>query len=240
MKKALFIITILLAVSETASCQDTTAKPLTKPGRRKEIGVSILTPLILMAGTQDQSGRYTNVTFRYRFTFRRAVRAFVGFASNNPPYPSLYEAGVVTNSTTTYEVVVRTRPSNFQAGIGYEYMVGERLKQVPAIDLVYANLFEKDEHTFVKYSSNVDSTGGGSYLYERIDSTRSVYTQNYDKIGINLSYSLRYELSRKWIITASIVAAYRYTRRGAGKNAIVHQDFDIIGPLSDISIFYRF
>ncbi len=240
MKKALLIITILFAVSQTARCQDTTAKPITKPGRQKEIGVSILTPLILMAGTQDQSGRYTNATFRYRFTFRRAMRAFVGFASNNPPYPTLYEAGVITNSTTTYEVVVRTRPSNFQAGIGYEYMVGERLKQVPAIDIVYANLFEKEEHVFVKYSNTLDSTGGGSYFYERIDSTRSVYTQNYDKIGINLSYSLRYELSRKWIITASIVAAYRYTRKSSGNGVKATQDFDIVGPLSDISIFYRF
>ena len=233
-------MTVIFALSETASSQDTTAKPITKPGRQKEIGVSILTPLILMAGTQDLSGRYTNATFRYRFTFRRAMKVFVGFASNNPPYPSPYEAGVVTNSTTTYEVVIRTRPSNFQAGIGYEYMVGERLKQVPAIDIVYANLFEKEEHVFMKYRNNIDSMGNGSYVYERIDSTRSVKTYNYDKIGINLSYSLRYELSRKWIISASIIAAYRYTSRGSGKNKIVNHNFDIIGPLSDISIYYRF
>jgi hypothetical protein len=184
--------------------------------------------------------RYTNVTYRFRFTEKHAARVFAGAGGRRPSYPDPLHTGQIVSTSTPAYFLVRntTRPSNFQAGIGYEYIFGSRLKKVLGADLVYNNIFEKEEYYYVKLQ---DSVGSGITFtnYSRIDTGSFVTTRNYDKAGLNLNFSLRYDFSRRWVVTGTMIAALRYSRSGRDGGYI--NTFDLnISPVGDLSVFYKF
>jgi len=84
-------------------------------------------------------------------------------------------------------------------------------------------------------------TGQTTREFTKIDTGGYVRTPNYDKVGINLSYSLRYEVSRRWMISASTIMTNKFywdkkTNGSRGQN----YEMNFVGLISDISIFYRF
>lgn len=210
------------------------------PKKSSEIGVSISSAFFVLAGVTDYNERFTNVTYRRLFPKNHAIKLFTGVALFNS-YSNNYQQGYYIPSvahTTIYPTSEISTPSNFQVGLGYEYIIGKRkLKQVFGVDLVYNNKFERKNFYYMQV---YDSTGNGHSESTRLDTGAYVKGTNFDKFGFNVSYSLRYQFSKHWVATASCIASYRnYRRREKGMEGNV-SDFNMNGLISDISIFYKF
>jgi len=152
--------------------------------------------------------------------------------------------GVVSanNTSTVYLMNNRTTPSNVQFGLGYEYVMGsKKLKHAVGIDVYYNNKFVRDQYFYYRDYDSTHTNGQTTREFTKIDTGGYVRTQNYDKVGINLSYSLRYEVSRRWMISASTIMTNKFywdkkTNGSRGQN----YEMNFVGLISDISIFYRF
>jgi hypothetical protein len=237
--KSTIITVLLISIAFNSKGQDSIVAPV-KPEKPHEFGISILAPLFMLSGGRDNPDRYSNLMYRYRFTEHHAMRVFAGTAMPQESYPNIYDIYYVVESPFIYPVLVRTRPSNFQVGIGYEYITAGRLKQVPSIDIVYNNVFEKEEFYYLKTYQTKDSIGNKTSHIQRVDTAGFVRTSNYDKIGINLSYSLRYDLSSRWQITGSFILSYRFSQRRTKSGTVSNHDLNMPGLLGDLSVFYKF
>jgi hypothetical protein len=240
-QKKIFAVVLLTAFSLMTNAQDTLKNKSLKPTRPREIGVSILSPVIMLAGVFDNSGRYSNLTYRYRLTERHAIRGFVGTSMGTHEIPEMIPEIVNTASQTSiYSAVNKTSKLNFQVGAGYEYLRGGKLKHGPGLDLVYCYAQEKSEHYYFSGKDTVDPQGNKRMEYTRLDTGSYVKKTDINKFGVNLHYSLRYELSRKWIVTASMIGSFRVyrTRNQYGTSTV--NDFNMNGLIGDVSVFYRF
>jgi hypothetical protein len=231
-----FPFLLIMLAAQLMRGQDTVQGPF-KPDRPHELGLSIHMPILMIMGISNEVPRYSNLTYRYRLNDRRAIRAFIGARPPQDRYPDPVSAGIIpAQDTTYYNVIYSTEPSNFQTGVGFEWMFGRRLKHVPSVDIVYNNVFHKDEYFTMQTLRH-----GNTAVSSKLDSTAYVRAYNEDRYGFNFSYSLRYPLSRRWVITGSLVISYRYTSRLTHTGGVItNHSFDLHGPLSDISIFYRF
>jgi hypothetical protein len=234
------IIVPLALLTMTLSGQDTLTKQNNSMAKKHELGISLTTPMIILLGASDYNERYTNLTFRYFLSDKHAVKPFIGI-SPNPNNPNTDQYISSTNTSTIYLSNYSQTPSNFQVGIGYEYIMGKKkLKHVIGADILYNNKFLKEKHSYYKITDSTDIKGNTNNVTTPIDTGAYVKTNNYNKIGFNLSYNLRYELSKRWIITASTIASSKYYREGKSNSRINVYDFNIVGLISDISVFYRF
>jgi hypothetical protein len=245
MKKQISYTAILLALAFQVTAQDS-LPPRNQPERPHELGISVLTPLIMLAGASDYQERFSNLTYRYRFTKISAFRAIIGAAPmmNNYGYNSTpyYErpAVVTSNTSTLYPIDEVTTPSNFQVGVGYEYIRGRRLKHCVGIDLVYNNKFEKHKNYFMLRREETDPNGQKVMREYQLDSASTVKAMNFDKIGCNIFFSLRFEATKKFFITASTIATLRYWQSGIAPNKGTTMDMNLVGLIGDVSLFYRF
>ncbi|MBL7931915.1 MAG: hypothetical protein JNL60_08435 [Bacteroidia bacterium] len=210
------------------------------PAKSSEIGVSVSTAFFVLAGVSDYNERFTNVTYRRLYPKHHALKLFTGVALFNS-HENNYQQGYYipgTPHTTIYPTSEITTPSNFQVGVGYEYIIGKKkLKQAFGFDLVYNNKFERNKFYYLKLH---DSTGTGATEPTRLDTGAYVKGTNFDKFGFNISYSLRYQFSKRWVGTVSCIGSYRfYKRRENGIESTI-SDFNMTGLISDISIFYKF
>jgi hypothetical protein len=238
-QKTATVLMIVLVL--TIHAQDSTITKPARPERPHELGISVLTPMIVLAGGSVNSwDNFTNLTYRYRVTEKRAFKLFIGAGRKNSYYPDPLFTGQIVPTTNPAYYLIRndTRPSNFQVGIGYEYMFGKRLKHVLGTDIVYSNSFEKTEYYHVKIQESTQS-GVTTTNYTRLDTGSYATAMNYDKMGLNLAYSLRYELSRRWAVTGTFIAALRYSRSRQDGGYV--ESFELnITPIGDISAFYKF
>lgn len=241
-QKIIFLCLLPLTVS-IANAQDTIKTKMPKPERPHEIGIGVATPLCLLMGVTDYSGRFTNLTYRQWLDGKRAIRAFVGanFVEETDPYTQPYNSGIIpTSEPLVYSTKRTTRPTNFQIGVGYEYMSGGRLKHGPGIDLVYNNVFEKTEYFDMKVYQTSGPNNSYTDHYDRLDSGAYVKGVTTNKFGFNLSYSLRYEMTKRWVFTASAMGSFRVATVNAPTGKSTNFDFNMVALLSDISLFYRF
>lgn len=238
MKNKISITLAIIALNCAAQQQDSLTVKSPVPAKSTEIGVSVSSALFVLSGVTDYNERFTNVTYRRLFPKNHAIKLFTGVALFNS-YVDGYQQGYYIPAvahTTIYATSEITTPSNFQVGLGYEYIVGKRkLKQAFGVDLVYNNKFERHNFYYVRVHDN-----GGKLESTPLDTGAYVKGTNYDKFGFNLSYSLRYQFSKHWVVTASCIASYRnYRRREKSMDGNV-SDFNMNGLISDISIFYKF
>src|SRR5690606_3165141 len=99
------------------------------------------------------------------------------------------------------------------------------------------NKFERNNFY---YMQKHEIAGSGQAEYTRLDTGAYVKGTNFDKFGFNISYSLRYQFSKRWVATASCIGSYRaYKRREKGMEGNI-SDFNMTGLISDISVFYKF
>ena len=237
-KKKLLLYLFLMSIT-TVNAQDSSKTKSRKPTFRNEVGISILTPVIVLAGATDKSNRFSNVTYRYRLSQRHALRTFLGtaifFASKDI---GIYRPVILQgNQFLYYTGEITSILRNVQVAIGYEYMIGSKLKHVFGVDLVYNNMLKKEE-SFI--ADPVFYPEIASMTYHKRDSTFFTRTTPINKVGFNFNYSLRYELSRRFIITSSFIAALRFSSFGRGSRDFTTTTLDMTGIVSDISVFYRF
>src|SRR5262249_26081732 len=107
-----------------------------------------------------------------------------------------------------------------------------KLKHVLGADVLYNNKFLREEYFYYEQTSDNKTT--------RIDTGSYVKTSNFDKLGLNLHYTLRYELSSRWLVTASATMANKFYRQKVRNSYSNNYSIDMLGLISDISIFYRF
>ncbi len=233
-------ITILLAaLIFTASAQDSSLVKK-KPLRPHEIGFSASTAFFFLSGVTDYNERYTNVTYRYFFKEKQALKVFTGINMFNPENRTKSELRSVSQSSL-YANTEKKTPSNFQVGIGYEYVLGKgKLKHVIGLDLLYNNKFEKEQFYYSESKDTVDSKGNHFRNFNRLDTGAYLKTNNYDKFGLNLNYSLRYRLSKNWVITAGMLISYRTYRRKDKYGTSTVSEGNFNGIISDVSVFYTF
>jgi len=229
-----------MATAFTVKAQDSLSLRKKSPERKHEVGVSIITPLIIVLGATDYNERFSNLTYRRFLSDKHAVKSFVGIGSagivpNNPRTVS------ATNTSTVYFINNRTTPSNFQVGFGYEYILGnKKLKHVFGADLVYNNKFLKEEFFYYQEIDSVGVNGKRFHQTTQLDTGSYVKTNNYDKIGFNLSYSLRYDISKRWVITASGTLSSRYYRQKVRNTYNTGTELEYVGLVSDVSLFFKF
>ncbi len=240
MKKNLAVCLMLILNGLSAQIKDSLASPPKKG--HNEIGVSVSSALFVLSGVTDYNERFTNVTFRHLFPKHHAVKLFTGVALFNGDNRDFQQSYMPTaGNTTIYPTSEKTTPSNFQIGIGYEYILGKKkLKQVFGLDLVYNNKYERNNFYYLKVQDTSGSGNAQDKITTRLDTGNYVRGTNFDKYGINLSYSLRYDHSKHWAFTVSCIGQYRmYRRKENGRDYSV-SDFNMNGLLSDISVFYKF
>jgi hypothetical protein len=237
------LCTMVLLTSCSLSAQDSLRTTSSTQGfKRHEVGVSVLTPLIILAGATDYNERFTNITYRFRKNKNHAFKTFAGLSRNETPlYYHDQPAGMLgASGNTVYPEVITHIPSNFQLGAGYEFIIGRRVQQAFGLDFVYNNKFEKQEHFYREAYTVAEPNGMKRTEERRLDTGSFVTSRNYDKIGFDLSYSLRFPLAKRWLVTASVIGSYRYFKGyDNGRTYSIH-DWNINGLLSDVSIFYRF
>lgn len=224
----------------TGRAQDTLSPVIKKPQRPHEIGFSASTIFFVMAGVSDFNERYTNLTYRYLPGHHHGLKAFAGinmFNANNE-----FRSGVVSvTQSTVYATTERISPSNFQLGLGYEYIIGKRrLQQVVGLDVLYNNKFEIHRSYYTNSRDSTDNRGQHYIYTSRIDTGAHTTATNYDKFGLNLNYALRYSLSKRWLLTASMLVSYKTYRRREQQGYSRVSELNFNGLISDVSVFYRF
>ena len=238
------IFTLLLVLTALFSkSQDSLTNSLKIKARPNELGIDISSLLTILMGTQDYSGRYTNLTYRHWIADNHALRAFIGnnFQEETDPFSLPQNSGIIPGEQPlVYSTKVTTTPTNFQVGIGYEYLHGGRFKHGPGADLVYNNVYEKTEFFNVKVYESKDSTGMTTQQWDKLDSGAHVQVVNINKFGFNLGYSIRYQITKRWVISAGTMGSFRVSARSGPTGTIYNFDFDMVGIISDISLFYRF
>jgi hypothetical protein len=236
MKHLIALFIVLIFTLEIKS-QDSTAKtPLKSP--RHELGVGILYPTLVIFGAyNDNIERYTNLTYRKWFKEKYSFKAFAGtiFPNSMDNYSKNTVVILPGNTQLIGNTMIQT-PSNCQFGFGFERYIGhKKLKLYTGIDVVYNNKFVKKSfyYTYAKDSAANSIT--------KLDTGAYVSTRNFDKIGLNFNFGVRYEFNKQWVLTANYTAMTRFWQF-KNPNGSTSQYFDLnsTGLISDISLFYRF
>ena len=239
MKSEKLIIIILIGAISMVKAQDSSFVGK-KPARPHEIGFSASTVFFLLAGVSDYNERYTNITYRYFLKEKHALKFFTGANVFNPDNTIKSELRSV-NQSSVYATTEKKTPSNFQLGLGYEYILGKgKLKHVIGVDLLYNNKFERENFYFMNVKDSINSKGNHELKSTRVDTGAYLKTNNYNKFGLNLSYSLRYRLSKKWVITAGMLLSYKTYRRKETYGYTTVGEGNFNGIISDVSVFYTF
>jgi hypothetical protein len=238
-------ILLFLFISSTCfklKAQSDTIAPVTFKESRHEIGLGILSPFLMVVGATDLNERYTNFSYRYRIHQKHAIKAFIGNAFfNSNENKMTQERMQATPGQTVYLNRVFRTPTNFQTGLGYELILGKnKLKHVVGVDLLYNNKFTSEHTSYFLLKDSSVANGNNSIIGRGIDTGAATLTRNYDKFGANFSYNLRYEFSKKWLITSSFVMNYRFYKRRENGILAGISDFSINSLISDISLYYRF
>lgn len=233
---------VLLLVTGLVAAQKNDSLGTGSKKSSNEIGISVSSALFVLSGVSSHNERFTNLTVRHLFPKHHALKVFTGlapFSGSGDDFQQAYLPPV--GNTTIYPTSEKRTPSNFQVGIGYEYIIGKKkLKQAFGLDLVYNNKFERTNFYYMKVEDPSGSGSDADKKYTRIDTGAYVKGVNFDKYGFNLSYNLRYEASKHWVFTVSCIAECRtYRREEKGRETSVF-DFNMNGILSDICVFYRF
>ncbi|MFO0357394.1 MAG: hypothetical protein ACK50A_10580 [Sphingobacteriaceae bacterium] len=240
MKKSMIILFVLFIGQ--ARSQDTLNKSQAFTDKRHEFGVSMLSPFFIITAANDRNERFTNLSYRYRFNQRHALKALVGVVMFDESEERFKQEKVQSVPGKTVYLTAETKiPTNFQTGIGYEMMFGYgKLKHVVGIDLIYNNKFISQDKYYTQVTDTLDANGYKTFSINKLDTGRVIKTSNLDKFGANISYSLRYEISPRWALTGSFILNYRYYERRTNGIMAGISDFNINGLVSDISVFYRF
>ena len=235
--KHLITVLIVIAFTIQAKSQDSLNKKPSKTPRH-ELGLGILYPtLVVFGASNDNYERYTNLTYRRWFKEKYSFKVFAGtiFPNSMDNYSKSTVVIMPSNTHLNGNTIIET-PSNCQFGLGFERYIGhKKLKLFAGLDVVYNNKFVKKTfyYTYAKDSAanNIAKLDTGAY----------VNTRNFDKIGLNLNFGVRYEFNNLWVITATCVNSFRFiqTKTPAGGTNRVY-DLNTNGLISDISLFYRF
>lgn len=235
--KRMFVILMtlqMLTFSIGAQINDSVA---IKPMPRHELGLSVLYPsLVILGGTPTGNEFFNNLSYRYRLTHNTGVHVFVGTTFPGS-MNSVREASVrVQPGNHNYLAYTEVQmPSNCQFGIGYEYLVGERkVKFLIGADFVYNNQFVKEIFYYAKAGDSLKIAPA------RIDTGSYVKSQNLNKYGVDLRLGMRYEINRRWVLTAECTMSQRFYRRSTPVGRLGIYDFNINRLVSDVSLFYRF
>lgn len=240
--KNILIAPLLFAMNTSIAQNDTLRISHPFNENRHEIGLGILSPFLMIVGATDFNERYTNLSYRYRYSEKHSAKVMIGNAFFNSNENRIGKDMIrATPGQTIYINRQYRTPSNFQIGLGYEYMLGKnKLKHMLGIDLIYNNKFHTENTSYFLEKDTMNGSGIKSVFAEMIDTGAVTKSRNYNKFGANFSYSLRYEFSRKWLITSSFILNYRIYKRREDNVTVNVSDFNINGLIADISIFYRF
>lgn len=236
------IILLLLFAFKTDAQNDSAVIKTTFTDNRHEIGIGILSPFLMIVGASDFNERYTNLSYRYRINQNQAFKVLIGNAFFNSNENRIGQDMIQATSGQTIYINKQYRtPSNFQIGFGYEYIFGKNnLKHSLGIDFIYNNKFNTEYTNYFLEKDTLNANGVKSIFGEKIDTGAVTLSRNYNKFGANFSYNLRYEFTKKWLITSSFILNYRVYRRKVNNTMVGISDFNINGLIADISIFYRF
>lgn len=241
MIQRLTYLLVLIMIGTSIFAQDTLSAKKVIPEKRHETGLSVMVPFLLLAGVSDNHNeRFSFLTYRYRFTERHSLRASVGFAPFYEEYKDnpISLASVAQN--TVYSNVYSHNPTNYQVTLGYELMRGKKLKHVFGFELLYNNRFAVDSYYYTE--DYITTLPDGTTIRNRrtLDTGSYSKTFNYHKFGANISYSLRYDIGKKWAITASTIASFKMYQQIKTNRTSMVSDFSMVGLISDISMFYKF
>ena len=241
MKKTVFLSLCVFTVIAQAQVSDTIGKK--KKFNQHELGINLLPPLLFVSGATGVQPKFLNTTYRYLKNEKHAFRVTTGInVYNTGGHPSFMNDMVShSNDLTIIKTTSNRSPINIMTGIGYERILGKRkLKHVVGFDLNYNYVSRK---TIIDYYGFKDSIVNGiNYMeFVPIDTGKTVIHKYYNKFGITPFYSVRYELSPKWTLTASTRFNFQYSRLSyPGYPKISSFDFNTSGLLSELSLFYRF
>lgn len=239
-KSMLFLLCVIVAIAH-AQVSDSSSKKINP--KCHEIGVNLLPPLLFISNANGVQPKFFNATYRYLKNEKHAFRVTAGInVYNSGGFPSFRTDVVLkSNNFTIYKNTSDGTPANFMGGIGYERIFGKRkLKHVIGCDMTYNYVGRR---TSVDYYGLKDSLVNGNLQREfvPIDTGKTIVHKYYNKVGIAPFYSIRYELSSKWLITASTRVNLQYSQMTyAGYPKIASFDFNASGLLSELSLFYRF
>jgi hypothetical protein len=241
MKNSVIILLVTFGILTKAQNDSTVIKP-TFTEKRHEIGIGVLSPFLMIVGASDFNERYTNLSYRYRINQNQAFKVLIGNAFFNSNENRIGQDMVqATPGQTIYINKQYRTPSNFQIGLGYEYMFGKnKLKHVLGVDFIYNNKFNTEYSNYFLEKDTLNANGIKSIFGEKIDTGAVTLSRNYNKCGANFSYYLRYVFSKKWLMTSSFILNYRVYRRKVNNTMVGISEFNINGLIADISIFYRF
>jgi hypothetical protein len=236
-------ILMLALFNSAVYAQDSTDKKKTKviPERRHEVGISILTPFLMLTGANDSHNeRFMYAAYRYRLSQYNSIKAAVGFAPFFQEYRNNPVGAISSPQNTVYLNVTPTNPVNYQVCFGYERMFGGRLKHVFGIDLLYNKRVMVENYYYTEIHQQTDPFGNTSTVYKSIDTGAYHKTYRYNRFGFNLTYSLRYEFSKRFVLMASAIGSFKYTVANINNRRITNFDFNTPGLVADVTLFYRF
>ena len=121
MKALCLLVALFFIVPHHCISQESSPDTVRK-NKRNELGLSILTPMIMMAGTPDLANRFTNLTYRRWNGSRHGFKLLAGAIINESNYED--QLVEIRSAAKTYSLVQERRESNLQAGLGYEFLLG--------------------------------------------------------------------------------------------------------------------
>lgn len=241
MKRSLMLLLCVFAIN--AHSQDSLKTDKSVKPKRHEIGLNILPPFLALTGVSGGNPQYFNTTYKYFLNKRLAFRTTAGIIAfgNNNLCGNQTETVIKTNSVTVNKTKYTHDPTNIQGSIGLESILGKRkLKHVIGFDLTYNYQNQRENISYYKLTDSIGMNNEKIQNWQSIDTGQAVINTYINKYGITPFYSVRYPISKKFVLTSSMRFNLQASQRRHGGLTYYSFDFNMSGVISEVSLFYRF
>lgn len=251
MKKTLIAILLFFIIGKTNSQNYLSADTI----RRHEISVSVL-PVINFVSGAIRASTLTNFNFGYKYYFKNNYVLRTALVLFPKGFNSPYGAGLVFyHSTVGNKNIFYTQNVNgtikSQLNIGIEKIYRyNRLIHGVGLD-AFINQVKATYQTryFYRYFNQNFITTLNDTMNYSVDSLGYKHQENKVGVGVQIFYSLKYKISKRWYISATVgpsfnfsfvnVERYEARTKETLKYKAKQFDFPNVGFISDISICFR-
>jgi len=256
MKRSIFIFLIFTSIFNLNAQRFISYDTIQK----HEISVSVLPVLNYFSGSFPQS-EYVNFNFSYKCYFKNkfvARAAVVYFPRKNGL--SSYDGAYVFDRTifeptgsvkNIFSLYYSNRSEKWQFNLGLEKIVKtNRLMHGFGCE-IFVNKWQENfkknyEYRYVGQSINLNFTDTTNYS---VDSLNTKSTSKFTGVGLQVFYSMRYQISKRWYVSTTIGPSLAYIfasssqyKNSTGKTTDSKSSqfyFPNVGFISDISICFR-
>lgn len=224
--------------------------------RQHEISVSVLPIINFVSGSFEGSG-YTNFNFGYKYylknklVFRTAFVLFPhGYNRSHTEGMVIYHSTVGNKNIFYTEQASGSVKSQINIGLEKNYKYNRLIHGVGVDAFINHSRVTYQTNYFYRYTNQslVWSSVSDTVNYS-VDSLGSGHTLKKVGCGLQVFYSVKYQISKRWYVSATVgpsvnlsfikVFMYENETKQSSNFRVNQLDFPNVGLISDISICFR-